>query len=144
MRSYNESVKRKYGPVVSRTKRQEVERRKKSLEVPPREKYRPKNDVFSDQEKKRKIYLERMDYYNKQAMKKKKQSSTPSIIKTQEQIDYLREFRNNRNSSQEKVTRDRGKLLLVILIIKNFKLDWEADINQPDMDDIAKNQRVNK
>lgn len=120
MRSYNESVKRKYGPVVSRTKRQEVERRKKSLEVPPREKYRPKNDVLSDQEKKRKIYLERMDYYNKQAMIKKKQSSTPSIIKTQEQIDYLREFRNNRNSSQEKVTRDRGKLLLVILIIKYF------------------------
>lgn len=82
MRSYNETVKKKYGPVVSRTKKEEVERRKQSLEIPAKEKYKPGNDIMSDQEKRKQIYEERMIAYQKY---QKKQASTPSIS-TQQQL----------------------------------------------------------
>ena len=111
MRSYNETVKRKYGPVVSKSKASEIVRRKKSLEVPAREKYRPKNDILSDQEKKKQIYLERMKYYDQQHMSKK-HSSTPNLVQKQEPIDYLREFRS-KNESQERVVRDRGMFIMI-------------------------------
>lgn len=111
MLSYNDTIKRKYAPIVSRTKKEEVEKRKKSLEIPAREKYRPQNNILSDQDKKKKIYLERMEFYNKQTLNKNKTSSTPSISTKTEKIDYLKDLRP-RNDSLENI-RDRGKSIIL-------------------------------
>jgi len=108
MRSYNDTVKEKYGPVVSKSKQLELENRKKSLEVPAKEKYKPNHNVLSDreQERKRQIYLERMEVYNKLP---KKLTSTPTVTKISNgPIDYLKEFRSS-YGSQERILRDRGR-----------------------------------
>lgn len=40
MKSYNQVIKQNYAPIVSRIKQNEVDQRRRSLEMPPREKYK--------------------------------------------------------------------------------------------------------
>lgn len=91
MRSYNDKTKRHYGPVVSTQKQEEVKKRRQSLEIPPREKYK---QIVSDQEERQKIYNERMKAYKR---KQKKLTQTPNPPKHQGSVDYLREFRLRRS-----------------------------------------------
>ena len=100
MRSYNELIKDKFAPVVSKEKQEEIKRRRQSLEMSPKEKYKNRT-LLSDKDEMRKIYKKRMQVYKSMP---KKEVHTPNPIKHASSIDYLREFRLKRNPDADKET----------------------------------------
>lgn len=98
MKSYSYSIKDKFIPEVSHKKQEELRRRKQSLEISAKEKY--KSRVFeSDNEKRKKIYTERMRVY-KSVPNREKMNQTPTIQKHAKIVDYLREFRESKKSKK--------------------------------------------
>lgn len=97
MRSYHDSTKSKYAPVASKKNQDELKNRKKSLEMPQRQKIRQKN-VLSEEDKQR-IYAERMKAYKNQP-KKNSHSALP-IQNHHRSIDYLKDLRLQRNLGAE-------------------------------------------
>lgn len=130
MKTYGDSIKKKFGPVTSRKKQEEIRRRRQSLEMPPQEKYKNK-PLLSDPEERVKVYKERMKAYRSLP---RKITHTPQPPKLTASIDYLQEFRDQRGND-DKTSTDHG--------IKNIGLvDWRSDIKKRNLDSRYKEQRV--
>lgn len=120
MKSYHDSIKTKYAPIVSRRNQEEIQKRKMSLEMPARLKIRQKAALSSSE--KQRIYEERMKAYQK---RQKQQTSTPQQPKHTKSIDYLRELRMQRSTGN--VTEEEGipksKVFLTSVLV-----DWKTDL----------------
>jgi hypothetical protein len=101
MKSYHDSIKNKYAPIVSRRNQEEIQQRLQSLEMPARFKIRQKPALSSSE--KQRIYEERMKAYQKRP---KQQTHTPQQPKHTKSIDYLRELRMQRSTGE--VTESEG------------------------------------
>jgi len=105
MRSYNETTRQMYAPVVSARKQEEVHKRRQSLEMPAKEKYK-NYTLISDRDEKKRIYEERIKAYQNMP---KKQLMTPVDIKQNSSVDYLKELREHRVSNSNADTRPKCK-----------------------------------
>eukprot|EP00343_Euplotes_focardii_P004661 CAMPEP_0205812256 /NCGR_PEP_ID=MMETSP0205-20121125/16666_1 /ASSEMBLY_ACC=CAM_ASM_000278 /TAXON_ID=36767 /ORGANISM="Euplotes focardii, Strain TN1" /LENGTH=165 /DNA_ID=CAMNT_0053092665 /DNA_START=458 /DNA_END=952 /DNA_ORIENTATION=- len=129
MKSYGDSIKSKYFPSASKKKQAELKHIRQSLEMPAREKYGHKA-LLSDQDERKRIYTERMKHYK--SMPRKTLNHTPQAPRAGQNIDYLKEFRSSKKSSDKFST-----------IPKNL-IDWKSDINQHSLDSHSKEQRIRR
>mmetsp|Transcript_38006 Transcript_38006/g.37503 ORF Transcript_38006/g.37503 Transcript_38006/m.37503 type:complete len:165 (+) Transcript_38006:313-807(+) len=128
IKSYSDTIKNKFGPKISRKKQEEIKIRRQSLEMPAKERYRPKA-LLSDTEERKKIYKQRMKVYKSLPRKK---NFTPQIPQHDKGIDYLQELRKDKP----------GDVKNSLNTIPKNLVDWKSDIKQSKLDNKAREQRI--